>query len=183
MRESMMLLLSDNRGTYIPRDFVTEFDLSQFEGIKPGDAMICANPEHDYYWDAWQAILDDATLTQDGYTYHLHQDGDLWAICPELMSNEEYADFFGEMKPAPDDAFEYEACGDCLMILANDDASGMDEKQERRSREGLSILQSGYRIVAADGAEYGFCHDRCEVCDALPGDRYRIICSDRVESC
>lgn len=179
MRESMMLLLSDNRGTYIPRDFVTEFDLSRFDGIKAGDAMICANPDHEHYWDAWQAILDEATFTHGGHVYRLHQDGDLWAICSELMTNEEYSQFFGEMKPAPDDAYEYEACGDCLMILANDDASGMDDATESAVRAGLSDLYARYRMVNADGAEYGFRHRDCEVCGALPGDRYRIICMEK----
>ena len=35
---------------------------------------------------------------ENGNAWHLYQDGDLWAYCPELMSNEEYKDFFGEEK-------------------------------------------------------------------------------------
>lgn len=92
--DAVNLLLSDARGTYIPRDFVQGFDLTQWEGIKAGDAMICENPDHEWYWDAWQAILDNAVFTDpDGNKYHLYQDGDLWALCYERMTAEERANF------------------------------------------------------------------------------------------
>lgn len=87
------LLLSDARGIYIPRDFVTGFDLTLWKGIKEGDAMICENPEHEWYWDAWTEILDNATFEQDGKTWRIYQDGDLWALCFEEMTEEEKANF------------------------------------------------------------------------------------------
>jgi hypothetical protein len=75
-----LLLLTDARGTYIPRDFVTGFDLSKFDGIKAGDAMICQNPDHEWYWEAWEAILDGASFMHAGQKFVLYQDGDLWAV-------------------------------------------------------------------------------------------------------
>jgi hypothetical protein len=94
--ESIMLLLDSARGNYIPRDFVQGFDLTKFEGIKSSDAMICENPDHEWYWEAWSAILDNATFIQGGWVYRLYQDGDLFAYCDELMSDEEHENLFGE---------------------------------------------------------------------------------------
>lgn len=83
------------------------------------------------------------------------------------------------MKTAPDDAYEYKVCSDCLIALANDDYSGMDDAQETVTRAGLNELQSMYRSVIPDGAEYGFCNSACECCGGLPGDRFRVICFDK----
>lgn len=92
--ENINLLLSDARGVYIPRDFVQGFDLSKWKGIRSDDAKICENPENQWYWDAWTSILDNATYThEDGRIFRLHQNGDLWAICYEQMSEEEKTNF------------------------------------------------------------------------------------------
>lgn len=91
---SISLLLSDARGQYIPRDFVTDFDLTKWEGISQEDAEIRADPEHEWYWDAWANILDTATFTdQDGREFILYHGGDLWALCLEEMTEEEKKNF------------------------------------------------------------------------------------------
>lgn len=37
-------------------------------------------------------------LLVDGHEWFLYQDGDLWAVCPELLTDEEYENFFGESR-------------------------------------------------------------------------------------
>ena len=97
MSNGLKLLLSDSRGTYIPRDFVEEFDLTKFSNIDPDDVAILHDPDHPDYWDAWDNVLQYATHTDEhGFKWYLWQDGDLWMICDELMTDEEYHDFFGE---------------------------------------------------------------------------------------
>jgi hypothetical protein len=98
------LLISDRNGAYIPQIFARDFDLSEYDGISGWDAITCADPDNESYWDAWANILDNATLTTpEGYTYRLHQDGDLWIYCEELMSDEEYHNFFGyPREPEPE---------------------------------------------------------------------------------
>lgn len=92
--DAINLLLSDNRGIYIPRDFVTDFDLTKFHGISSEDIETCKNPDDDWYWEAWDSILNNASYTDDeGNEYTLHQDGDLWLICFELMTDEEKQNF------------------------------------------------------------------------------------------
>jgi hypothetical protein len=61
-------------------------------------------PHREEYWDAWTDVCDNASYTDsDGYIWNLHQDGDLWAICQELMTDEEYLGFYGEERESYDD--------------------------------------------------------------------------------
>jgi hypothetical protein len=102
---ALFLLIGDHHGIYIPQIFVRDFDMSAYDGLSAWDVATCADPDNEGYWDAWVSILDSATLTMpEGYTYHLHQDGDLWLYCAELMTDEEYHNFFGvarEPDPEP----------------------------------------------------------------------------------
>lgn len=91
---AVSLLLDDCRGIYIPRDFVEGFRINEDQAptwkVEDLEAIeICKDPEHEYYWDAWQDILDNATFTENGNTWCLYQDGAVWALCPELMDDEE----------------------------------------------------------------------------------------------
>lgn len=90
---SVELLLSDARGVYIPRDFATGFDMAAWH-VKPDDAEILANPDHEWYWEAWNDVLNYAYyIDNEGNKYHLMQDGDLWAYCYELMTDKEKHNF------------------------------------------------------------------------------------------
>lgn len=98
--DGLLLLLSDARGVYIPRDFAQGFDMQAWH-VKDEDADILAQgPDHEWYWDTWHVVLNNAYCEHEGYTYCLHQDGDLWAYCDELMSDEEYENFWGEEREA-----------------------------------------------------------------------------------
>lgn len=88
------LLLDGCRGQFIPRDFVTDFDLSRWQGVSDWAREQCADPNNEGYWDAWQDILDNAVHTApDGRRFTLHQDGDLWALCYDTMTAEEKSNF------------------------------------------------------------------------------------------
>jgi hypothetical protein len=104
--DALFLLLDERNGIHIPRCFVQDFDLNAYDGVSPQDAITCTDPDNEGYWDAWTSILDSATLTTtEGYKYRLHQDGDLWLCCEELMDDEEYHNFFGvarEIDPEPE---------------------------------------------------------------------------------
>lgn len=95
----MMLLASDAAGVYIPQNFVHRFAPESW-GIAEGDAdweRCSAGPDADYYWEAWDWVLTRACYKDaDGHCWSLYQDGDLWAVCVELMTDEEYEGYFGE---------------------------------------------------------------------------------------
>jgi hypothetical protein len=92
--ESIILLLNDARGHYIPQNFAECFNVSEW-GLDPESwevkSIEDSNSEH--YWDAWDQILNKAEYHKDGNVWRLHQDGDLWAICYELMTDEEKNNF------------------------------------------------------------------------------------------
>jgi hypothetical protein len=62
-------------------------------------------------------------------------------------------------------------CDDCAIAAANNDYSGMDDKQEAATRAGLKRL--GTWVVT--GKEVGFMHSRCDICNGLPGNRHEFF--------
>lgn len=93
--QAVEILLSGARGVYIPANFVSEFDVTQW-GLDPEswEVQTCSEGQDCLlYWDAWMEILDKAEYSKDGNVWRLHQDGDLFAICYELMTDEEKEGF------------------------------------------------------------------------------------------
>jgi hypothetical protein len=93
------LLLSDSHGVYIPQLYcqsLTEDDAAEM-GINWEDVACCqSGPELEWYWEAWQNILDSAeitepaTLKEDESLWRLHQNGDLWLIRSDVEIPEEW---------------------------------------------------------------------------------------------
>lgn len=83
------LIIADRFGVYIPQRFARcySFDLLGLsEKFQDDYKCILQGPsaENEWYWDAWQSILDNATLKDtDGIVHYLYQDGDLWAVPKE----------------------------------------------------------------------------------------------------
>lgn len=89
-----ILFLDDHRGIYIPRDFAQSIKHEAVTGVdEEAWAILEAGPDHEFYWDVWAEVCDDAKVldTEKGITYTLWQDGPLWLI-PEGYDNPE---FFG----------------------------------------------------------------------------------------
>lgn len=98
--DAVILILSDARGHYIPRDFVSDdwnelaIEHCRAWNIKPDDAEVLLNPEHEWYWETWDSVLNYASYTDEaGNVYRLYQDGNLWGICYEKMTDEEKQNF------------------------------------------------------------------------------------------
>ena len=93
------LLLSDDRGVYIPRDFaeIVRAGMS-WEGYDAKDIdILLEGPDAEHYWDAWDAVSGNIRFVDSkGNRWHLWQDGDLWICSEDLMTDEEYENFFGE---------------------------------------------------------------------------------------
>lgn len=97
------LILDSHRGIYIPRDFVTDHSGNTLDegnsnwGLTEANIAhwgSAADPESEGYWDAWSWILDNAEYTDDsGNKYRLHQDGDLWGVCYDRMTDDEKSNF------------------------------------------------------------------------------------------
>lgn len=98
----LTLMVSDHHGIFIPQAFNEMYDINVWspDTMEPSDVerikeVLEYGPGHDHYWETWDDFMSNAKY-QDGkgHTWHLYQDGDLWAYCVDLMSDEEYEDFF-----------------------------------------------------------------------------------------
>lgn len=104
--DAIVLLLSDARGIYIPRDFLTDdqneiaWDHCEAWGLNKSNKdwwIEATNPDDQYYWEAWDWVLAHAKYTdKDGSVYQLWQDGDLFGLCDDKMTDEERSRFFGD---------------------------------------------------------------------------------------
>ena len=89
----IQLLLSDSRGIYIPTNFAESFDLNQWNTASKYVELL-SSPDNDYYWDNWESVLNNAySIDKNGNKWHLWQYSHLWAVCPELMTDEEKQNF------------------------------------------------------------------------------------------
>lgn len=95
--DALVLLFADNRGIYIPQNYAEEIDHSKVNGVDPDDLDILrAGPDHEWYWEAWENVLNNAEYTTEEGTWRLYQDGDCWLVNDDMMTDQEYLDFYGE---------------------------------------------------------------------------------------
>lgn len=93
------ILIDSSQGIYIPKTFAIHFYPAEgWSGVEENTLDILrSGPDHYWYWDAWESVLDHASFTsKDGGVYGLHQDEDLFAVDHDRLSEAEYQDFFGE---------------------------------------------------------------------------------------
>jgi len=79
-----VLVLLDAHGVYIPQLWCSDIDQAQAEAIGANwqDVQTCqAGPDTDWYWEAWDSILDSVQVTdENGVRWTLFQNGDLWEV-------------------------------------------------------------------------------------------------------
>lgn len=87
------LLIRDANGIYIPQLYcqqLTEDDAADC-GIEWADVVCCqSGPDQETYWESWQAILDSTEWVEDGETWRLYQNGDLWMVRADVELPEDF---------------------------------------------------------------------------------------------
>lgn len=81
--DTYQLLVNDSQGIYIPQIFIRQYLENIIKDtISQDDIYILqSGPGHDWYWEAWDTVLDSAVLVDEyGIRWTLFQNGDLWAI-------------------------------------------------------------------------------------------------------
>lgn len=82
------LILSDSHGIYIPKlwaDALEDEEEAESYSVSWEDVLICqAGPDHELYWESWDAILQNALWNENGEDWRLLQNGDLWAVRSEV---------------------------------------------------------------------------------------------------
>ena len=95
------LLVTDWYGMKVPQKFIENFEPKDWDVSEEDAEYISKGPDGDCYWDVWDAVMSMAEhIDKDGNVWRLYQDGDLFAYCDELMTNEEYKNLFGEEREA-----------------------------------------------------------------------------------
>ena len=76
------LFADSARGVYIPQHFAESVNRDFLSGVNADDlATLESGPDAEWYWEAWESILDNARLTDStGQVWTLYQDGDLWLV-------------------------------------------------------------------------------------------------------
>lgn len=82
---SRELLLDESRGIYIPKKFAENFDTEEWHIDEELVAELKEGPDGENYWEAWEAVLRDAWMIEDGKKWNLEQDGDLFAVHYEVQ--------------------------------------------------------------------------------------------------
>lgn len=99
--QAVEILLDSARGRYIPRDFVEEISVGEefgWQGITEEHIKTLSNPDNEGYWEAWNEVLNNATyVSKCGKEYTLHQDGDLFAICFDELTETQLIDLGFEL--------------------------------------------------------------------------------------
>ena len=102
-KHAIYLYSSDSRGIYIPKHFAESIKRQFIHKLNKKiesnlNFLAHFEPCSNEYWDRWCEILDSVIITatmDDGilYNYSLYQDGDLWLMDYEKMTNQEKANF------------------------------------------------------------------------------------------
>lgn len=89
IKSGLACLLNDRHGVYIPAKFIECYDPVAW-GVTDDDKEELSSPYNQYYWETWEMVLNNAAYTdKEGNKWHLYQDGDLYAVCYELLTDEE----------------------------------------------------------------------------------------------
>lgn len=91
------LIIDGCVGWHMPSVFVEKFDLEMWN---MGKLDLCeiidilSDREHEYYNEMWVDVIDNLTFTdENNNNWSLYQDDNLFAICYELMTEEEKESF------------------------------------------------------------------------------------------
>ena len=96
-----ILLIDGNHGVYIPKLFAEKYSEEAFfnyREISSDLKYLISGPDAENYWDAWDAVLRNAIMLDDGgRQFNLQQqDGDLWAIPKDYDAGKELSKIFNE---------------------------------------------------------------------------------------
>jgi len=80
--DKIQCVVDGAHGIYVPQEFARRINPEEWDGISQENLdTLLSGPDHEDYWDAWDDVERDATMTDDrGRTWRLMQDGDLFMI-------------------------------------------------------------------------------------------------------
>ena len=94
--ENVKYIVDGAHGVYVPMVFAQTVNRALLSGVAVETLDYLAKEESvedDGFWDAWDSVLNNARITHNGKIYHLHQDGDLFAIAWDNLTEDEKYNF------------------------------------------------------------------------------------------
>lgn len=69
---------------------------------------------------------------------------------------------------------EIMVCQDCLMVIANNDWTGIDDSDIKRVKAGIEAIE-GYACPGDSEKDEDFSWRGCDCCNGLAGSRHHIV--------
>ena len=95
--QNVECIVNGAHGVYVPRVFAQTVNRGAMSGVSVETLEYLAKDESvedDWFWEEWDSVLNNARITHNGKIYHLHQDGDLFAIDWDNLAEDE-SEVFG----------------------------------------------------------------------------------------
>ena len=90
--QNIECIVNAAHGVFVPMLFARTVNRALLSGVTTEDLDYLAkeeSTEDDGFWDTWDSVLNNARITHNGKIYHLHQDGDLFAIDWDNLTDDE----------------------------------------------------------------------------------------------
>lgn len=84
----IILAVDSHYGIYAPQLFFAQY--ARYFDTAPQQWEELKDPNHPEYWEAWDELLSDATLTIEGNQYRVEQNGDIWLIPADMELPEDW---------------------------------------------------------------------------------------------
>lgn len=94
----MILAVDENRGIYAPQQFINYYggslicsdnDYNVIDLTLAKDDII-SGPDHEFYWDSWDDIINNCHIIDNGEKYRIYQNGDIWLIPEDMEIPEDF---------------------------------------------------------------------------------------------
>ena len=90
--QNIECIVDSRHGVFVPMVFAQTVNRSLLSGVS-GETLDYLAKEESVedvdFWDVWDSVLNNARITHNGKIYHLHQDGDLFAIDWDNLTEDE----------------------------------------------------------------------------------------------
>tara|TARA_Y100000034_G_C6910629_1_gene425136 strand:+ start:26501 stop:26794 length:294 start_codon:yes stop_codon:yes gene_type:complete len=95
MSKGIQILCDSHHGQYIPKIMINRLVDKGWQGVEQIDIDELRDECNEWYWESWNNVENDAFfIDENGYKWQLWLNGDLFAYCEELMTEEEKQNFF-----------------------------------------------------------------------------------------
>ena len=95
--QNIECIVDSLHGVFVPMVFAQTVNRALLSGVSEETLDYLAqnsSVEDVDFWDVWDSVLNTARITHNGKIYHLHQDGDLFIIDWDNLTEDE-SDVFG----------------------------------------------------------------------------------------